>query len=218
MPQEQLPARPLFVRGLNWLGDAVMSLPALNALVNSGQTLKVLTRIGSASLYRNVSGVSEVLVEQKSFMGRLKTCLTLTQERFSGALVLPNSFSSALTAFLGLIPSRVGYARNVRSPLLSKAVPVRRRDLAVHQSFYFLRLVEAMGLAAPFTRPQINPPQTPFPIALPSGFRLAIAPGAAYGGAKRWPAEKFAEAARLILANHPGTAVILGGPSEIIAA
>jgi heptosyltransferase-2 len=217
---DRWPARgqPLLVRGLNWLGDAVMSLPALAALASAGARLTVLARAPAAEIYRGRPGVDEVLLEGPGPRGRLRAWLRLLKGSYSGALLLPNSLSSALTAFLALIPERVGYARDGRGPLLSRAVTARPADLAVHQSFYFLRLVEAMGLEAPFSRPVLAAPDPSGPPDLPGGFRLALAPGAAFGGAKRWPAERFAKAARLILGGRPGAAVILGGPSEAAAA
>jgi heptosyltransferase-2 len=194
-----------------------MSLPAIDALIAAGLSLKIVARPGSAEIYRNRPEVLEVINETKGLAGRLAAVSALYKENFGRGLILPNSFSSALVPFLARVPNRVGFARNLRSLMLSKAVPVRRRDLAAHQSFYFLKLVEAMGIPAPFTRPLVLPPPVPEP-ELPEGFRLALAPGAAFGSAKRWPAEKFARTAELILSRHPGSAVILGGPSEVEAA
>lgn len=210
--------RPYLVRGLNWLGDAVMSLPAMAALARAGIPMRVLTRSASAAVYKGLPMVSDVIIEERGLAGRLKTVSKLLARRFSGALLLPNSLSSALTAFASLIGDRTGYARDLRSIFLSRAVPVHAADLRSHQSFYFLRLIEALGLDATFTRPLLNPPPPDPAFELPEGFKLAIAPGAAYGGAKRWPASNFAQAASLILASRPGTAIVLGGPGEAAAA
>jgi heptosyltransferase-2 len=208
------PGRTLLVRGLNWLGDAVMGLPALGALARAGIPMTILTRAATAALYESLSPAGGVVIEERGLAGRLRTLRRLKAGAHGGALLLPNSLSSALTALAALIPNRTGYARDGRRPLLTRAVQARPVDLAAHQSFYFLRLVEAMGLPAPFARPALTPEALDPSLSLPEGLKLAVAPGAAYGGAKRWPASEFAAAARLILTDRPGTAVILGGAAE----
>ena len=210
--------RPYLVKGVNWLGDAVMSLPALTALAKAGVPMKVLSRKAAAAIYQGFPMVSEVIAEETGWKGRFRTAMRLMNLRFSGALILTNSFSSALVALLGLVPDRTGYGRDLRSLLLSKPVKVRSIDLSVHQSFYFLRLVEAMGIPATFARPVLSPKSPDPSWGLPEGFKLAIAPGAAFGGAKRWPAQSFAAAALKIVSNRPGSVIILGGPGEASAA
>ncbi|MDR1308706.1 MAG: lipopolysaccharide heptosyltransferase II [Deltaproteobacteria bacterium] len=211
---------PLLVRGLNWLGDAVMSFPALVAVAGAlpGRRIVVLARPGSADAYAGLGCVSEVLTEDRSLSSRLSAAKRIRALAPSGALVLPNSFSSAFFAFLTGAPVRVGTARNLRSPLLTRPVGLAPREEAAHECFRFLRLAEELGLKAPFSRPSLEAPPLPPGMALPAGLRLAVAPGAAFGGAKRWPAEHFAQTARLILEGRQGGVVILGGPAEAGAA
>ncbi|MDR2456420.1 MAG: lipopolysaccharide heptosyltransferase II [Deltaproteobacteria bacterium] len=211
--------RPYLVKGANWLGDAVMSLPAMAALAKAGVPMRVLSRSGAFGVYEHLPMVGGMVLEEKGFAGRVKTIVKLLNQRYSGALLLTNSFSSALIALASLIPDRTGFSRDFRSLMLSRAVRIMPADLLVHQSFYSLRLVEALGIPAPFVRPSLAPKRPPEPaFGLGEGFKLALAPGAAYGGAKRWPAQSFAKAAKDILASRPGTAVILGGPNETGAA
>jgi heptosyltransferase-2 len=206
--------KPYLVRGLNWLGDAVMSIPSMAALARAGVPMKVVARKATGDIYKQLPMVSEVLLETRTFRGRLALVKRLLTLRFSGALLLTRSISSALIAFASLVPDRTGYACDFRGPLLSRAVKREPDDLLVHQSFGYLRLVESLGIPAPFTRPALIPGEPDPSFGLPGGFKLAIAPGAAYGGAKCWPAGYFAEAALKILANRPGTAVLLGGPGD----
>jgi heptosyltransferase-2 len=196
-----------------------MSLPALEALHRfDGSPLWVVTRSGAAAAYRNSSFVANIILEEHSFKGRCKLLSNLRAQSFSRGIVLPNSFSSALMAFLGNIPHRLGYRRNSRGFLLNKSVVPTKTDLLSHQSFFFLKLIESITGNSTFSLPKLTPPPLSQQISIPQGFKLAIAPGAAYGGAKRWPAENFAACAALILSKHPGTAVILGAPSEVAAA
>jgi heptosyltransferase-2 len=197
-----------------------MSLPALEALgrFEKERPVWVIARTGAAAAYRHHHGVERVITEERSLKGRMKLASILRSQDFSRAFIFPNSFSSALTAFLGRVPDRLGYRRNLRSAILSKSLKMKPCDFYSHQSFHFLNLIEAAYGQAPFIRPKLAAPPLDPQLALPDGFKLALAPGAAYGGAKQWPAERFADSALLILSELKGTAVILGGPSEMAAA
>ncbi|MDR0620274.1 MAG: lipopolysaccharide heptosyltransferase II [Deltaproteobacteria bacterium] len=212
--------RPLVIRGLNWLGDAVMSFPAISAIKaqNPSRRLVLAARASTAGAYESLDLFSEILVEGRELSSRLEVAKKIRALEPAGVLILPNSFSTALMARLTGAPVRVGSAKNLRSFLLTQAVTFTPQEEAAHECFKFLRLVQELGLKAPFTRPKIAPPELPESLTLPEGLRLAIAPGAAYGSAKRWPAERFAKAARLILGDRHGAAIILGGPSETQAA
>ncbi|MDR1297040.1 MAG: lipopolysaccharide heptosyltransferase II [Deltaproteobacteria bacterium] len=211
---------PVVVRGLNWLGDAVMSLPALAAVLAARPPggVVVVARAGPADLYRLAAGEKNVIVEGRGLSGRLAAAGAVRELRPSAYLVLPNSFSAAACAFLSRAPLRLGSARNLRSPLLTRPVEFSPEELAAHESFRFLRLAEELGVEARFSRPALTPPGPPPELPLPAGPRLAVAPGAAFGGAKRWPAAGFARAAALVAQDRGGGVVILGGPSETEAA
>jgi heptosyltransferase-2 len=170
--------------------------------------------------------VEQVLTYEPAGRHRgLAGALTLTRElaRFDLALLFQNAFSAALFPALARIPERWGYARDCRGWLLTRAIRVEPRDLKVHQVFYYLNLLEKLGLPAPYRPPRIALDETAETEAeallAPAGlgrdrFLLALAPGAAFGPAKRWPEAGFARAARLILEQRPGGTVILGGADE----
>jgi heptosyltransferase II len=118
------------------------------------------------------------------------------------ALLLPNSFRSALTAKRAGVPERWGYSTDWRGLLLTRGVPRPPRGL--HQIDYYTHLVRALGFPAGPDEPRIDVPHaqrdTGASLLRQAGWDgrmpiVALAPGAAYGSAKRWPPSAFAELA-----------------------
>lgn len=218
----------IVLRGANWVGDAVMTLPAVAALAQAlpQARLTVLARPWAAPVYEHCPQAPELMCRDKGGLGdRLRLAWELRAKKFDLALIFPNSFDSALTPFLASVPQRWGYARDGRGLLLTKAFKLRAADRLCHESFYYLNILARAGLKAPFSLPRLRVPEAAALKAeelwqraglSPAHFVLALAPGAAFGTAKRWPAENFARAAALILdqIGAPGRALILGGPSE----
>ncbi|MBI2901446.1 MAG: lipopolysaccharide heptosyltransferase II [Planctomycetes bacterium] len=202
----------IVVKAPNWLGDAVMGLPALRSLraMRPGARIAVLTKRGLADLYRCVTGADEVL-PYDTWLGAVRA----VRGRFDVALLLPRSFSSALLAFTARIPRRIGYAGEGRSALLTDRVPRDPDLLRRHRVYYYHRLLSRLG-----TPPDPEPPRLEVPEdarswadeRLPRGPLVAVNPGATYGAAKQWLPERFAEVGRRIAAR--ARVVIVGGPAE----
>ncbi|MDR0882433.1 MAG: lipopolysaccharide heptosyltransferase II [Candidatus Adiutrix sp.] len=220
----------ILVRGTNWVGDAVMTLPALRALAEAcpDSRLTVLTRSWAADIYRGQPGVEAILADDhRGVLGRsglLGLARKLKALHFDLAVLFQNAFGAALTSALARIPQRWGYARDGRSFLLTRAVELQPADRLAHESFYYLELLERLGFPAPFSQPRL--------ILSPEAVReadkiwreagpgdwsapLLLAPGAAFGSAKRWPVRNFAAAAEIILKTQPSGTVILGSRGEI---
>jgi heptosyltransferase-2 len=221
----------ILVRGANWIGDAVMTLPALAALHDHfpQARLTVLTRPWAAGVYQRQAGVTRVMTYEPQGRHRgLAGGLALIRElaHFDLALLFQNAFSAALFPALARIPERWGYARDCRGWLLTRAIRVEPGDRAGHEVFYYLNLLEKLGISAPYRPPRLSLDEAALAeseaILGQAGLGeepvLALAPGAAFGPAKRWPEADFARAARLILERRPGGTVILGGTEEAPAA
>jgi len=223
----------ILVRGANWIGDAVMTLPALAALHDHfpQARLTVMTKPWAAGVYEGQAGVAQVLTYEPNGRHRgLTGALALIRElaHFDLAMLFQNAFSAALFPALARVPERWGYARDGRRLLLTRAARIEPLDLKVHEVFYYLNLLEKLGLPAPYRPPSLSIDEAARaeaeallnPAGLGQGkFVLALAPGAAFGPAKRWPEANFAQAARQILAGRPGGGtVILGGTEETPAA
>jgi lipopolysaccharide heptosyltransferase II len=211
----------LVILAPNWLGDAVMALPAI-ADVRRGLAsahLAVAARPAVAPLFQLVPEVDEtVVLAGRAALGRIATWAAIGAELnglgFDAALLLPNSIHAALIATRAGIPERWGYASGVRRRWLTRSVP---RHAAGHQADYYRRLVAALGFPNGPREPRVTVPDA----ARSAADRLlagagwngsaplaALAAGAAYGGAKRWPPERFGELAAALAADGVQCAIV----------
>lgn len=214
----------ILIRATNWVGDAVMSLPAIRAAREAlpGAHLTVLARPSVADLYARERAIDGVMLYAGS---RRQAAAELRRESFDAALLLPNSFDAALVAWRARIPRRIGYRRDGRGWLLTEAIPPPEPgEIPRHQRFYYLELLRrariiheyppcadirldgrdrarAAGLAA-FAVADIREPV------------VGVSPGAAYGDAKRWLGERFAEAAASVARAHAASVALFGSPAE----
>lgn len=186
-----------------WIGDAVMTEPLLRRLAARGERLTVGALPWVAPVYRAMPQVAEVIEFPFAHGGlQLKARRALARQlegRFDVAYVCPNSLKSALLPFLASIPKRVGYLGEARVGLLThrlKNPPKAQRPPMVR--FYSALSGEA-GTEADRPRLQVDATQTDVVLArygLTRGGYYVFVPGAEYGPAKRWPAQRFAELAQ----------------------
>ncbi len=210
------------VRATNWLGDAVMSLPAIRSVreVFPRARVAVVARPWVADLYARETCIDQVIpyTAQKDLAGKREFAAQLRAERFDAAILLQNAFDAALMAWMAGIPERIGYNRDGRGLLLTQAVPVPEPgEIPRHERFYYLELLRRAGLMESF--PACDSirldgigaaRQAGMAHLIALGINsapLGISPGAAYGNAKRWLPERFAETA----ARFPGVPVLLFG-------
>lgn len=219
--------RRLLIRAPNWVGDAVMSLPVLAGLTKlfPAAPITVLAVPRVAPLFAGQPGVAEVIAYPAG-QAKWRTLLGL-RGRFDLALALPNSFGSALDLWLSRTPNRLGYAADGRSVLLTTVLKGRAALKGVHQIYYYLGLLEAWGPVQEYSPPRIHL----FPEEITAGREIlsaggpdsggpwvGLAPGAAYGPAKRWPGERFAALGDFLQNEFQARLVILGGPEDREAA
>lgn len=215
----------LIVFAPNWLGDAVLALPAIAAVRRAAPEarLTVAARAPIAPLFGMVPGIDDVHVLEQ----RGRQSFSKPDEGGNGArphsptaILLPNSFQTALLAWRSGIPERWGYRTDWRGPLLTRAVAP---PSAVHQVDYYQRLVAALGFPSSPAEPHLalsnELRQTGVRVLKDAGWDaraplVALAPGAAYGGAKRWPARSFAELARS-LAEDGVQSVLVGSRADL---
>lgn len=215
---ESRPKR-IVVRAPNWLGDVILSLPALRDIRrgNPGARIHVLARPSVAALYEAVPEIDGVLVA-KGLLAEIREM----SEGFDLAVLLTNSIGTALAATVGGVPERWGYATEGRGTLLTRKTPVPRDVRGRSQVHYYRAMLAAMGLP---TSDALDTSLTP-PAAwieagralLGSGSFFGVAPGAAKGSAKQWPPERFAEAADRVAAEIGAQAVLLGSTADAGAA
>jgi len=217
------------LRATNWVGDVAMSLPAFRALRSSfrGDHLAVLARPWVADLYRLLPEVDEVLVEDPrgahaGAEGRTRLAAELKAKSFDRALLFPESFGTAWTAFQAGIPERIGWAADARSVLLSRALPPRLHR-GRHQVWKHLLLADAAGAALP-ERPDaswnIGKAERDAGLAalLAAGWNrtpFVAAHVASFGdAAKRWDLGLFAEAFDRLAEERRLSVVLLGSAGE----
>jgi heptosyltransferase-2 len=222
----------ILVRATNWVGDAVMSLPALRALrqLFPQAHIAIQARPWVADLYARESFCDQIILHHaargaRDLRGKLALASTLREGQFDVAILLQNAFEAALIVRLAGIRERIGYNRDGRGFLLTSAVPVPNKgDLPPHESYYYLELLRRAGLLDRL------PPDQPIRLesadaarecGLPRlaalGFRhpvIGVSPGAAYGTAKRWLPERFAESAAHLAAELGGSVAVFGSRQE----
>jgi heptosyltransferase-2 len=203
----------ILIRATNWVGDAVMSLPALRVIRERfpHAHIAILAKPWVADLYKRESFADEVILYDAASSWRMG--LALRPRRFDCAILLQNAFEAAWIAWLAGIPQRIGYNRDGRGLLLTRAVKVPARgEVPRHERFYYLELLRRAGLIDKLPECDaihLTPPGSR------NGKRLiGISPGAAYGNAKRWLPERFAEAAAKLAAARGASIALFGSGSE----
>ncbi len=218
----------LLVRMPNHLGDAVMALPALAALKKSLPAecgLFVITPAGNAQLYRAMDFVDDIIRLKKPHKFWSREELRQIRQLHAGAAVLFNhSFRDALCLKLAGVPALYGEPTRNRGCLLKGKISfpgkVKGQYSNSHQTMRYLAIAEAFGGSAPeklmpeFHIPcgadEISGAVTPL---FHHPLLLTLAPGAAYGAAKRWPHEYYAKVA-LYWIRRGGIVALCGSPAE----
>ena len=225
------PPEALLVRAVNWLGDAVLTTPALGAVRAAfpGSRIVLAAKPLVAELFRHHPDVDEILVYDKEgrhagAAGMLRMARELRRRRFDAAILFQNAFDAGLLAFLGGIPDRAGYATDGRRLLLSRAVPVTEEVLRLHHAEYYLHLVSKLGIprpANPSMRLNVTGEERDAmaerlaALGIPKrGRLLGIHPGATYGSAKRWFPDRFAAVADALSEEWEASVVLMGSPPE----
>lgn len=246
----------ILVRGVNWLGDAIMSMPAVARLREAypHAYIAMLTPAKLAELWTHFPAVDQVLTFTPTD-GLFSIARMLRQEQFNVAVVLPNSPRSALETWLAGIPIRIGYSRPWRNlfltvrvqpraesyrvkkrsarevrKLISKPGPANEQPeftAASHQVYDYLHLMSCLGAKNELVQPMLSVPKAEkelftkrFLEQLGPGFSenlnlAALAPGAEYGPAKRWPAQRFVAAANELNSRTGCRWLIFGSTADV---
>ncbi len=218
----------ILVRATNWIGDAVMSLPALQALRRRypHAEISVLARPWVAGLYAREPIADRVIPYNvqpgvRGLAGDWRVARELRRQRFDAAILFQNAFRAALIVWLAGIPRRIGYNQDGRGFLLTGAIPAPRPgEVEEHESYYYLEMLRRAGIleAVPEVRAiqfdgAASARQAGRGLLAEAGLGdkvIGLSPGAAFGSAKRWFPGRFAEAAARV-AGERGAAVALFG-------
>jgi heptosyltransferase II len=224
----------ILIRATNWVGDAIMALPALRVVRGRFPDAKIaiVARPYVADIYRGQEICDELISydpkgAHAGLSGRERLAKELRAQKLDVALLLQNAFDAAWLAWRAGIPERIGYARDCRSLLLTKSIPVPRRgEIPPHEQFYYLELLRRAGwidllpdehhiqlrvgeaqrlraeetLAAAGARRNVP--------------RIAIAAGASYGSAKCWPPVCFADFVNRYRRHTDSDVILFGTAAE----
>ncbi|HEY6804668.1 MAG TPA: lipopolysaccharide heptosyltransferase II [Pyrinomonadaceae bacterium] len=222
------------VRGTNWVGDSVMTVPALRALrkVLPNAKITLVLRPGAKGLFVDADFVDEVLVyDRRNFLSAFSQVGEWRKHHFDLAVLFQNAFEAALIPFLAGVPLRLGYATEARQRLLTHPIPVPEWRSTRHEVFYYLYLITALEQflyqtssiceGDPDTALELSPERKTEATRLLSSFGVSadksvvvLCPGSINSRAKRWPAESFARLADRLITDGRQV-VIVGSPGEL---
>jgi heptosyltransferase-2 len=225
----------IMIRATNWVGDAIMALPALRAIRQRhvDAQISIVARPYVADIYRDQQICDELISyhpkgDHLGWTGREKLAAELRARKFDIAILLQNAFDAAWLAWRAQISERIGYARDARSLLLTKAIPVPKPgEIPPHEKFYYLELLRRAGwLDQLHDEPQITlrvpdaARQHAAKFLLEAGLRphatrIAVGAGASYGTAKCWPPDRFAKALNKYLSYTDADVILFGTPGEL---
>ena len=221
-PQDLKPFR-ILIRSSNWLGDSVMSVPAVRAIKAGRPDARVTIAAPEniAPIWKLVPEVDAIIPLSGS---RLLSAVQLLRREpsFDVAILFPNSLRAALESWLTAIPRRVGYRGHWRRWLLNQIVPVPRKPgPPEHHSLRFLRIARECGAdTSNSDRSLAGVRQSVDSVQMAidrQPIKIGLCPGAEYGPAKRWLPERFAEAAERIGAQSPVEWMLFGTAGDASA-
>jgi heptosyltransferase II len=208
----------LLIRVPNWMGDVVLSLGAVRDLRRNfpAARIEVLARPSVADLYHAVAEVDTV----RTTRGFREDVGAIRAGRFEAAVLLTNSFGTALQSFVARVPERWGYATDGRGPLLTRRARVPPEVRGQSEVYYYRAMLAGVGLevtASPDVSLRCPGEWAARGAALledGTGPWVGFSPGAAFGTAKRWIPERYS-ALGDALARHQGARIaLIGGPDE----
>jgi heptosyltransferase-2 len=222
------------VRGTNWVGDSVMTVPALRALrcVLTNAHITLVIRPGTKGIFSEADFIDDVLVYDRtgpwSVFGQVREW---KRRDFDLAVLFQNAFEAALIPFLAGVPVRLGYATESRQALLTHPLALPDWRSSRHEVFYYLYLVTALEQmlfgrsdvceSEPDASIQISESRKAQAVELLRTYGVseaepvvAICPGSINSRAKRWPAERFAALADQLMESRRRV-LLIGSKDEI---
>ncbi|MDP2104416.1 MAG: lipopolysaccharide heptosyltransferase II [Desulfobulbaceae bacterium] len=220
----------MLIRSTNWIGDAIMTLPAIQSIRKNfpTATINVLAHPWVADIFSANPNVDKVIIYHKKgkhagLVGMWKLSQELAKERFDLAILLQNAFEAALLTRLAGIPVIAGFNRDARGLLLTHSVLITQEIRSRHQVYYYQYLLACLGLDCAESKLKLwlSEEDTQWAeeyVGMNPGPIFGLNPGAAYGPAKCWPVERYGEMARRLLTQFGGTAYVFGTAADNKAA
>lgn len=228
--KERRAIRRLLIRSTNWIGDAIMTTPAVRAIRYNfpDAHISMLAKPWVAPVFDHSPHVDEVVIydaggRHAGFTGLLRLAKDLRAGRYDAAILLQNAIEAAIIAFLAGIPTRIGFDTDARRLLLTHPVRRTRAIKAIHQTGYYLKILEGAGLASgsPALELHLDPSDIRRAAQILSTHGVAsgrpiigLNPSATFGPAKQWFPERYAELGERLGRDLDAAILIFGGPSD----
>jgi heptosyltransferase-2 len=233
----KLPER-IIVRGANWVGDAVMTVPALREIrrLFPAAHITLATRPWARGLFAGAEFIDELQIHEGSGLRAVvQQVRQWRKQNFDLAVLFPNSLETALVASLARVPLRFGYATDGRQALLTHPLAVPEWRGTKHEVYYYLRIVAELEWLLKQEQTFLDT-QPNGALEISSGRKaaardflrthgvecghdgrklIAICPGSTNSRAKRWPTERFAVLADQLINELPADVIVIGSQSEL---
>ncbi|MDD5170900.1 MAG: lipopolysaccharide heptosyltransferase II [Syntrophales bacterium] len=224
-----LEIRELLIRGTNWIGDAVMTLPAMASIRKTFPKARItmLAKPWVADVYRLCPHIDEILIFESpgrhdGVTGKFRLAADLRTKRFDAAILLQNAIEAAIVASLAGIPIRGGFSTDGRGWLLTHAVRRSAEIRMIHQTHYYLEMVKALGCTsvdsdfhlAPTPEDKSRAEDILKRYNIDNNLLIGMAPGATYGAAKKWFPERFAAVADRLSEKYGASVLLFGSPAD----
>jgi heptosyltransferase-2 len=221
--------RKILIRSTNWVGDAVLTLPAISSvrLTFPQSNITVLANKWVSQVFRSNPDIDEIILYDeaiyKGFLGKWRLIALLRERGFDLAILLQNAFGAALITYMAGIPFRLGYNTDGRGILLTHAVDIDKATLSRHQIDYYLQMLSTSGFSLAERILQLNIADEDMEEAGHTLERfgisegdliVGISPGATYGPAKRWLPDRFAALADKLIDNFGARVLIFGSQKD----
>ena len=219
----------ILIRAANWVGDAIMTTPAIRAIRRNFASahITILAKPWVAPVFQHNQDIDEVMLYQadgrhSGWRGLLRLANDLREQHFDLAILFQNAFEAALLAFLAGIPRRMGFTTDARTALLTERIRTWRPLKRGHLIDYYLGLIHGAGLTlhgrqltVVISREEhLEARKYLTRMEITQGLLVGLNPGATFGTAKRWLPDRFAELGRRMIAEQKARILIFGGPSE----
>jgi heptosyltransferase-2 len=221
--------RTILIRGTNWVGDALMTTPAVAAIRGNFPKARISMLVVPwvMDVFAHNPHIDEVIPyfregRHKGIQGKRVLVRELRERRFDLAILLQNAFEAALLSWAARIPRRAGYNTDLRGLLLTHVVGMRPEYKKVHQTQYYLTMLRGLGLEAPDGGLFLHVPEA-YTTRINSlikkyGYEgrplVVLAPGATYGSAKMWPGKRYGLLAKAMARRWGAALVVLGSDRE----
>jgi len=210
--------KKILIRGPNWIGDSVISIPVLKAvrLEYPDAYIGLVLRAGPAELLKAVPYVNKIYLEGSENA-------SIAREKFELGLILTNSFSSAFRFWHWGVKERIGYPTEHRGLFLTKKVMFLKKPRSIHLVEEYFQILRTAGIKKIEYKPEFFIPEEnkikAAEILKTTGFNkdkliMGICPGATYGPAKMWPKERFLGVINSLIKEKKANVIVFGGPNE----